>query len=94
VTVAIIAVVAVVLVLVVGLLLFRLMKSAQTAVPEAADARAAKHPQVVATDAQGRPVTDADEPPAEPHDEAAFESLLQDEIHDRGMQAPRPDDQA
>jgi flagellar basal body-associated protein FliL len=93
-TVAIIAIVAVVLVLVVGLLLFRLMGHTQSAVPSAADAQAAKHRQIVATDAQGRPVTDADEAEPAVRDEVAFESLLQDEIRDRGMQEPRPDDEA
>ena len=90
--IVIIAVVAVVLVLVVGLLIFRLMKRAQTAVPEAADARAGR-PQVVGTDAQGRPIMDGDEPQAAPRDETSFESLLQDEIDDLGMKQPPADDE-
>lgn len=93
-TVIIIAAVAVVLVLVIGLLIFRLMKSAQTDVPAVTDAQAARRPQVVGVDERGRPVTDADEPAAGPRDQSSFEDLLQDEIRDRGMEQPPADDEA
>jgi hypothetical protein len=93
VTVAIIATIAVVLVLVVGLLLFRLMKSTQTAVPAAADPSRPSGERVVGRDQAGRAITEAQELQTAPRDEGAFESLLQDEIRDRGMQEP-PNEQA
>jgi hypothetical protein len=92
-TVAIIAIIAVVLVLVVGLLIFRLMKKSQNAVPALADPKQTGTA-VVGVDEQGAPIMEAQEPQQAPRDEGAFESLLQDEISDRGMQQPRPDDGA
>jgi hypothetical protein len=91
-----VAVIVIVLIAVVvfGLLIFWLMRRSQTEVPQATDARAAQHPQVVGTDEQGGAILDVDEPQTAPRDEGAFESLLQDEISDRGMQQPRPDDEA
>ena len=37
---------------------------------------------------------DAQEPPEPPRDGAAFESLLQDEIHDLGREQPAADDES
>ena len=77
-----------------GLLIFWLMRRSQTEVPQATDARAARQPQVVGTDEKGGAILDTDEAQEPPRDDAGFESLLQDEIHDRGMQPPRADDEA
>lgn len=93
-TVAILIVIAVALVIVVGLLVFRLMGKAQKAVPDVADQARPIGDRVVGTDEQGRPVTEAQEPQTAPRDESAFESLLQDEIRDRGMQQPPSDEQS
>jgi hypothetical protein len=93
VTIVIIAVVAVLLVLGVGLLVFWLMRRSQQEVPKAADALAARRPQVVGADQQGRPVMDTDEPSEAPRDTGAFENLLQVEIHDLGREQPAADDE-
>jgi hypothetical protein len=90
-TVIIIVLIAVV---VFGLLIFWLMRRSQTEVPQHTDARAARQPQVVGTDEKGAAILDTEEPQEPARDDGAFESLLQDEIHDRGMQEPRADDEA
>jgi flagellar basal body-associated protein FliL len=90
VTVAIIAVIAVLLVLGVGLLIFRMMKSAQTAVPDAVDPRQTGE-RVVGVDEHGHQITEAQEPQAPGRDAAGFETLLQDEIRDQGRAAPDED---
>ncbi len=86
-TVAIIAIVAVLLVLGVGLLIFRLMKNAQTAVPEALDPKDAGE-RVVGVDEHGHQITEAQEPQGPGRDAASFEALLQDEIRDQGREEP------
>ncbi len=90
------AVIVIVLIAVVafGLLIFWLMRRSQTEVPQATHARAARQPQVVGADEKGDAILDTDEPEEPPRDEGAFESLLQDEIHARGTQPPRADDEA
>jgi hypothetical protein len=87
VTVAVIAVVAVLLVLGVGLLIFRLMKNAQTAVPAAVEPRDTGE-RVVGVDEHGHAITEAEEPQEPGRDTAGFEALLQDEIRDQGRQEP------
>jgi hypothetical protein len=87
VTVAIIAIIAVLLVLGVGLLIFRLMKNAQTEVPAATDPRDTGE-RVVGTDEQGGAITEAQEPAGPARDAASFETLLQDEIRDQGRTEP------
>jgi hypothetical protein len=91
---ATVIVIVLIAVVVFGLLIFWLMRRSQTEVPQATDARAARQPQVVGTDEKGAAILDTDEPAEPPRDDGAFESLLQDEIHDRGMQTPRPGDEA
>ena len=86
-TVAVIAIIAVLLVLGVGLLIFRMMKSAQTAVP-AAPAPRDPGERVVGVDEHGHDITEAEEPQGPGRDTAAFENLLQDEIHDQGREEP------
>ena len=83
-SVAIIAVIAVVLVLGVGLLIVTLMRRSQTVVPYVADRQASGHERVVAVDEQGRDVTEALEDGGPPRDDAAFESVLKDELDDLG----------
>jgi hypothetical protein len=92
--VATVIVIVLIAVVVFGLLIFWLMRRSQTDVPQATDARAARQPQVVGTDERGAAILDTDEPAEAPRDGGAFESLLQDEIHDLGMQQPPPDDEA
>jgi hypothetical protein len=94
-TLGVTIVVAVLLVLGVGLLVFRLMRRSQTVVPRITDEDAAARDNVVGVDAQGREITEAQEPaPSAPRGDAAFESLLQDEIHDlgRGLPAAKEED--
>ena len=43
---------------------------------------------MVGVDAQGRVITEAQEPPSPARDDAAFESLLKDEIHEQGREEP------
>jgi hypothetical protein len=93
VTIVVLIVVALVIVIVGGLLVYKLMNKAQTVVPDAADPRPTGD-RVVGTDDQGNAILDRDEPAEPPQDDGAFESLLQDELYDRGMQPPRADDEA
>ena len=81
-------VVAVLLVLGVGLLVFWLMRRSQTVVPRVTDEDVASRDNVVGLDAQGRKITEAQEPSLPSRDDAAFESLLQDEIHEQGREEP------
>jgi hypothetical protein len=85
---AVVIVVVLVAVVVFGLLIFWLTRRAQTEVPAAADAQAARHPQVVGADEQGGAILDTDEPQEPARDAGAFESLLRDEIRDQGRQEP------
>jgi hypothetical protein len=92
VTLGVIIVVAVLLVLGFGVLIFWLMRRSQKVVPDVADGQAAKHDHVVAVDEQGRQVTDSQEPATPARDDAAFENVLKDEIHDLGHEQPAADD--
>jgi hypothetical protein len=92
VTVAIIAIIAVLLVLGVGLLIFRMMKNAQTAVPDAVDPRDTGE-RVVGVDEHGHDITEAQEPQGPGRDATSFETLLQDEIHDQGREEPAAPDE-
>ena len=79
-TVAIVIVVVLVLVIGLGLLIFRLQKRAQEEVPRAVDGEA-RGDRIVALDAEGRAVTEADDAPAGPRPEtAAFERVLGEEL--------------
>jgi hypothetical protein len=91
---ATVIVIVLIAVVVFGLLIFWLMRRSQTEVPQATDARAARQPQVVGTDERGGAILDTEEPAEPSRDGGAFESLLQDEIKDRGMQPPPSDDEA
>lgn len=93
-SVAIIAIIAVLLVLGVGYLIFVLMRKSQTIVPQVADEDAASRDEVVGVDEQGREIAASQEAPSVPRDDVAFESLLQDEIHDLGMRQPPADDES
>ena len=90
---AVVVVVVVLAVLGFGLLIFWLMRRSQDEVPDSIEARAAQQPRVVGVDERGGAITDEDEPDAPPRDQTAFEDLLQDEIHDRGMEQPAADDE-
>ena len=87
-------IIAVLLVLGVGLLVFWLMRKSQTVVPQVTDEDAASRDHVVEIDDQGREIMASQEAPPAPRDDAAFESLLQDEIHDLGMRRPPADDKS
>ncbi len=93
-TLAVIIIVAVLLVLGVGYLIFRLMRRTQTVVPQVSDEDAASRDQVVGADEQGHDIMASQEAPEAPRDGAAFESLLQDEIHDLGHEQPAADDES
>jgi hypothetical protein len=88
VTLGIMIVIAVLLVLGVGLLVFWLMRRSQTVVPNVTDEDIASRDNVVGVDAQGRAITEAQEPPSQARDAGAFESLLKDEIRDQGRVEP------
>jgi hypothetical protein len=79
---------AVLLVLGVGLLIFWLMRRSQAVVPQIGDEDVASRDNVVAVDAQGRQITEAQEPQSSGRDDAAFESLLKDEIREQGREEP------
>ena len=91
-TLGVMIIIAVLLVLGVGLLVFWLMRRSQTAVPNVTDEDAASRDNVVGVDEHGREITEAQEPRSAARDGAAFESLLQDEIHERGQAQPTADD--
>jgi hypothetical protein len=94
VTLAIVIIVVLLAVLGFGYLIYKLMGRSQEVVPRAADADDAKHERVVGVDEQGAAITEAQEPTAAARDGGAFESLLQDEIHDLGHEQPAADDEA
>ena len=87
-TLGVIIIVAVLLVLGVGYLIFRLMRGAQTVVPQVTDEDAASRDHVVGVDDQGREIMASQEAPAPARDTGAFEDLLKDEIHDQGRETP------
>ena len=87
-TLGVIIIVAVLLVLGVGYLIFRLMRRAQTVVPQVTDEDAASRDHVVGVDDQGREIMASQEAPAAARDTGAFEDLLRDEIHDQGREEP------
>ena len=91
-SVAIIAVIAVLLVLGVGYLLYTLMRTSQTVVPQVADEDAASRDHVVEIDDQGHEIMASQETPEPARDAAGFENLLKDEIHDLGHEQPAADD--
>jgi hypothetical protein len=93
VTLALIIIVAVLLVLGVGYLVFVLMRKSQTVVPQVTDEDAASRDRVVGIDEQGREIAASQEAPSAPRDDAAFESLLQDEIHDLGRKQPAAEEE-
>jgi hypothetical protein len=88
VTLGVIIIVAVLLVLGVGYLIFRLMRRAQTVVPQVTDEDAASRDHVVGVDDQGRAIMASQEAPEPARDTGAFEDLLKDEIHDQGRETP------
>jgi hypothetical protein len=82
---AAIIIVAVLLVLGLGLLVFFLMRRSQTVVPDVAEQQGAPNDRVVSVDAQGRPVLESQEvDDSPPHDDAAFENVLKEELDDLG----------
>ena len=61
--------------------------------PQVTDRDDARHDLVVGTDEQGREIRASEEAPEPARDDAGFESLLQDEIHDLGHEEPVADDE-
>jgi len=92
VTLGVIIIVTVLLVLGFGILIFRLMRRSQTVVPDVADRDAASRDRVVEVDERGHRITEAQDPRSPAHDDAAFEDLLKDEIHDLGREQTAADD--
>ena len=70
------------------------MRRSQTAVPNVTDEDAASRDHVVGVDEQGRDIMASQEAQEAPRDGAAFEALLQDEIHDLGREQPAADDES
>jgi hypothetical protein len=93
--VTLVAVIIVVLLAVLGFgyLIFRMMRRSQDTVPQVTDRDDAKHDLVVGADEQGRAIHASEEAPGPARDDAGFESLLKDEIHDLGHEEPRADDE-
>lgn len=87
-TVVIVTVLVLALVVGLGLLIFRLQRRAQDVVPRVADGDAAKRERIVAVEADGSAVTEADDLPDEPRrDTEGFERVLAEEsdaLHRRG----------
>jgi hypothetical protein len=77
---AVIVVVAVVAAIV-GVLVLRAVRDGTPHVPDALDHLPSRGDQPVAF-SEGRPVTEAEEPPAETGDDAAFERVLHEELDD------------
>jgi hypothetical protein len=76
-------IVTLVLVLGLGLLIFKLLRRNQKAVPDMADRQAARHDQAVAMDDQGQPVMESQEADdAAPPDNGAFEGVLDEQLKD------------
>lgn len=94
-TVVVLVVVVLAVVIGLGLLIFRLQRRSQTVVPEVAERHAEKSDRIVAVDAAGRPVTEAEEGPIDPqHDAAGFEAVLGEsleDLHPEGWTADTPD---
>jgi hypothetical protein len=93
VTLVVVIIVAVLLVLGVGYLIFRLMRRAQTVVPQVTDEDAASRDHVVGVDGQGREIMASQEAPEPARDTGAFEDLLKDEIHVQGRDEPATPDE-
>ena len=91
-TLAVVIIVVLLAVLGFGYLIFRLMRRSQETVPEVTDRDDAKHDLVVGTDEQGRAIHASEDLPEPARDDAGFESLLKDEIHDQGREEPAADD--
>jgi hypothetical protein len=82
-TIVVLIIVALAFVIGLGLLIFSLMRRSQTAVPDAADRRAAETDRAVAVDDQGHLVMESQDGPTEPpRDATAFESVLGEEARD------------
>ena len=75
-----------------GLLIFRMMRSSQTVIPEKADRRAAQSDRVVAVDGRGLEITESqDAAPGPERDERAFDKVLTEsleELHPEGSGEP------
>ena len=91
-TLVVVIIVVLLAVLGFGYLIFRLMRRSQETVPQATDANDARHDLVVGTDEQGRAIHASEDVQEPARDDAGFESLLKDEIHDLGREEPAEDD--
>jgi hypothetical protein len=93
VTLIVVIIVVVLAVLGFGYLIYRLMRGSQDEVPRFTDGEDAKRDPVVGTDAQGQEIRASQEPQEPARDEASFDALLKDEIHDLGREEPAADDE-
>lgn len=95
-TVAIVVVVVLAVVVGLGLLIFRLQRRAQDAVPRVADAHTARRDRVVAVEADGSAVTESEDVPDRPQrDPAGFDKVLSEELdalHRPGQSEPEDPD--
>lgn len=88
-TTVIVTVLVLAVVIGLGLLVFRLQRRAQDAVPRVAEGEAARRDRVVAVEADGSPVTesqDLTDPPE--RDPAGFEQVLAEELGARHRLGP------
>ena len=92
-TLAVVVIIVLLAVLGVGYLIYKLMGRSQEAVPKATDANDAKHDLVVGTDEQGQAIHASEDLRVPARDDASFDSLLKDEIHDQGREAPAAPDE-
>ncbi len=77
-------IVALAIVIVLGLLIFFLMRRSQKVVPDVADGPTRHRDLAVSVDEEGRTVTESQEAPEPPRDDAAFEAVLKEELEDLG----------
>jgi hypothetical protein len=94
VTLTVVIIVVVLAVFGFGYLIYRLMRRSQEEVPQFSDSQDAKRDLVVGTDEQGQEIRASQEPQEPARDEASFDALLKDEIHDLGREEPAADDES
>ena len=92
-TLIVVIIVVVLAVLGFGYLIYRLMRRSQEEVPQFTDREDAKHDLVVGIGEQGQEIRASQEPQEPARDEASFDALLKDEIHDLGREEPAADDE-
>ena len=91
-TLVVIIIVVLLAVLGFGYLIYRLMRRSEDTVPQVTDRDDAKRDLVVGVDEQGRQIRASEDLKEPARDDASFDALLKDEIHDLGRDEPAADD--